>query len=100
MLQGHAEWISNASFSPDGQLLASSSHDGTIKIWNQYRERGMFKLPQCPKDVASACFSPDSKTLALDMSARSTASGSRCIAKAATSLPAVDADIGCLEFQC
>jgi WD40 repeat protein/tRNA A-37 threonylcarbamoyl transferase component Bud32 len=31
---GHAEMISDAVFSPDGQQIASASHDGTIRIWN------------------------------------------------------------------
>ncbi len=33
-LQGHTGWIWSVCFSPAGQALASSSVDGTIKLWD------------------------------------------------------------------
>lgn len=33
VLQGHQKWIRSLSYHPDGQLLASCSQDGTVKLW-------------------------------------------------------------------
>jgi WD40 repeat protein len=34
-LTGHEDIVSRVTFSPDGQLLASASHDNTIKLWTR-----------------------------------------------------------------
>jgi len=33
-LTGHAWEVRKVRFSPDGQILASGSHDGSIKLWD------------------------------------------------------------------
>ncbi len=33
-LEGHAHFVGDVLFSPDGEILASSSHDGTILLWD------------------------------------------------------------------
>jgi WD40 repeat protein len=33
-LSGHTGWVMGVAFSPDGQQLASTSLDGTVKIWS------------------------------------------------------------------
>ncbi|PSB67246.1 molecular chaperone DnaJ, partial [filamentous cyanobacterium CCP1] len=32
-LHGHTQWINAIAYSPNGQTIASSSNDSTIKIW-------------------------------------------------------------------
>ncbi|KAK7219019.1 hypothetical protein V2G26_007022 [Clonostachys chloroleuca] len=32
-LEGHTDWVSSVVFSNDGKLIASGSHDKTVKIW-------------------------------------------------------------------
>jgi WD40 repeat protein len=32
---GHTEWVNQASFSPNSQLIASASNDNMIKIWDR-----------------------------------------------------------------
>ncbi|HAC89157.1 MAG TPA: hypothetical protein DCF63_00780, partial [Planctomycetaceae bacterium] len=34
ILKGHEDWISKLSITPDGQVLASTSHDGKVKLWS------------------------------------------------------------------
>ena len=31
---GHALYVTDIAFSPDGQTLASSSYDGTVLLWD------------------------------------------------------------------
>lgn len=33
-IHAHQDWVLSACFSPDGQYLASSSDDGTLRLWN------------------------------------------------------------------
>ena len=35
VLTGHEDWVTDVAFSHDGKILASSSRDGTIKLWQQ-----------------------------------------------------------------
>jgi WD40 repeat protein len=76
-IQGHAKQVRALAFSPDGKLLASTSDDSTVKLWDV--ADGEAKLRQVVYDsraippghrmhghdsVASVAFSPEGKLLA------------------------------------
>ncbi len=66
-LTGHSDDVRSVAFSPDGEMLASGSRDGTIILWDVSDPRSPIPLGapleghHTDVDVA---FSPDSKTLA------------------------------------
>jgi WD40 repeat protein len=63
-LEGHEAAVTGVAFSPDGAFLASSSRDGTVRIWDfaTGKERRCFR----GHDGAVLCvaFSPDGRTVA------------------------------------
>ncbi|NJM70623.1 MAG: hypothetical protein HC862_10535 [Scytonema sp. RU_4_4] len=62
-LEGHQNAVQSVSFSPDGQMLATASHDNTVKLW---RSNGSLitTLEGHTQPVISVSFSPDGKMLA------------------------------------
>ncbi|QIZ69818.1 serine/threonine-protein kinase [Oxynema aestuarii] len=64
-LTGHAQDVRSLAISPDGQLLASGSFDGTIKIWNLQTGQPIRTLtsPNPGQIVSSVAISPDGRTL-------------------------------------
>lgn len=64
ILNGHGDIVWDLSFSPDGQLLASASRDGTAKI-RDWRNGDILKILEFPSEVSSVSFSPDGLTLAV-----------------------------------
>jgi WD40 repeat protein len=64
-LTGHSEFINGVAFSPDGKILASSSDDETIILWDVASRQPIGKPLVGHGDfVTSVAFSPDGKTLA------------------------------------
>ncbi len=61
-LIGHIRWVNSVAISPDGQTIASSSYDGTVKLWNLQGE--LLQTLQHGSLVYSVTFSPDGQTIA------------------------------------
>lgn len=63
ILRGHSDVINRLSWSPDGTLLATPSNDGTIKIWNIYKDE-LISSVHFSGSVRNAAWSPNSKHIA------------------------------------
>ena len=63
-LKGHSRPIDKISFSPDGKIIASSSDDGKIKLWNITKSKEIRTISGGhPGNLLSLNFSPDGKTI-------------------------------------
>ncbi|MEG4533588.1 WD40 domain-containing protein [Microcoleus sp. D2_18a_D3] len=62
-LEGHGDVVWGLSFSPDGETIASSSVDKTVKLWR--RDGSLLAtLKDHTNSVSCVAFSPDNKTIA------------------------------------
>ncbi len=61
---GHKKEAWALAYSPDGQTLASSSDDGTVKLWDAATGDLRRTLTGYPSLVASVAYSPDGKLIA------------------------------------
>ncbi|WP_129671863.1 helix-turn-helix domain-containing protein [Candidatus Chloroploca sp. Khr17] len=63
-LCGHSEWVQSLAFSPQGNLLASSSDDHTIRLWNLATFTEHNTLYGHDAWVQTSAFTPDGRLLA------------------------------------
>ncbi|KAJ5992489.1 hypothetical protein N7451_008213 [Penicillium sp. IBT 35674x] len=63
-LEGHSDSVTSVAFSPNGRLLASGSHDDTVRLWNTATGALMETLDDHSVSVWSVAFSPDGRLLA------------------------------------
>ena len=66
-LEGHGKdllVVTDVAFSPDGKLLASSSIDSTVKIWDTETRRCLKTYRDKQQWIWSVAFSPDGQTVA------------------------------------
>lgn len=63
-LTDHVHWVFGVAISPDGQTLATCSHDKTTKIWELSTGKLLRTLKGHSGWVRSVAFSPDGETIA------------------------------------
>ncbi|KAF2729085.1 WD40 repeat-like protein [Polyplosphaeria fusca] len=63
-LEGHSSTVSSVAFSHDSTLLASASHDGTVRVWEVGSGECVSTLEGHSDWVSSVAFSHDSTLLA------------------------------------
>lgn len=62
-LKGHGDWVVRSVFSPNGRLLATSSSDSTVKVWNTANFSLILTISQQSMVGAPICFTADGKYL-------------------------------------
>ncbi len=64
VLLGHLESITSAEFSPDDQIVATASLDGSVRLWHRDSGEQVQRFQEHHAPVQNVVFSPDGKNLA------------------------------------
>jgi WD40 repeat protein len=56
--------VTGVAFAPDGKMVATSSYDKTVKIWDLATGNAIATLVGHPGEVHAVAFSPDGRMLA------------------------------------
>jgi WD40 repeat protein len=62
-LTGHKQAIWSVAFTPDGRTLATSSSDGTLRLWNLATRRELLAIANPGHSLTQLLFSPDGQYL-------------------------------------
>jgi|GEM_PF-6951714 len=61
VIKGHDEMITSATFAPKGKMIATSSHDKTVKLWDINDGNIIYTYNGHSNTVSDVVFSPDGK---------------------------------------
>jgi len=64
VLCGHTDQVGALAFAPDGHVLASGSHDGTVRLWDPATGEELATLQGHTGRVTSVAFAPDGQWIA------------------------------------
>lgn len=68
-LHGHQDWVVHCAFSPNGQWIATSGDDRTVRIWSPYTFKQVAELDNEQAVGSPLCWTADGKYLiTVDMS--------------------------------
>uniref|UniRef100_A0A3B4ADK7 Uncharacterized protein n=1 Tax=Periophthalmus magnuspinnatus TaxID=409849 RepID=A0A3B4ADK7_9GOBI len=62
--EGHSDWLTSCSFSPEGGRLATTSGDTTVRVWDLDRGRCLLSLPGHLSSTWGCCFHRSGLSLA------------------------------------
>ncbi len=63
ILKGHEDYISCLAYSPDDKIIASGSHDQTVRLWDVKTGKHIRTLTGHQDDITFLSFNPDGSTL-------------------------------------